>query len=170
MRWRFTDKVLAFVPWRAIVTLKAGSLEEYSLLERWGVPAEAPSALVLEACIQSGRWLVEASSAFSQTIEPLEIPCWRVMEGLRPGERLRVSLRVEERSEERIRFKVWQERLLPGQAETCAGGVSSESPMSTACDLPHTAEPDLLFTAALMPLEERSLPLDRECLWQELSA
>jgi len=163
MRWRFTDKVLSFTPWQAVVTLKAGSLEEYSLLERWGRPGEAPAVLVLEACIQSARWLVEASSAFSQNIEPLEIVHWRVMDGLRPGERLRISLRVEERSAEHICFKAWQERLLPGQV--CAS-VSS----SPACDSPDAAEPDLLFSAALVPLAERFLPRDRECLWQELTA
>jgi len=169
MRWRFTDKVLSFTPWQAVVTLKAGSLEEYSLLERWGRPGEAPVVLALEACIQSARWLVEASSAFSQSIEPLEIAHWRVMEGLRPGERLRISLRVEERSAEHICFKVWQERLLPGQTEVCAS-VSSGASMSPACDLPDAAEPDLLFSAALVPLEERFLPRDREYLWRELSA
>ncbi len=154
MRWRFTDKVLSFTPWQAIVTLKAGSLEEYSLLLRWGRPAEAPPILALEACIQSARWLVEASSAFSQSIEPLEIAHWRAMEGLRPGERLRISLQVEERSAERICFKVWQKRLFPGQAT----------------DKPDAAEPDLLFSANLVPLAERFLPQDRACLWRELTA
>ena len=167
MRWRFTDKVLAFAPWQAIVALKAGSMEEYGLLERWGSPGEAPAILALEACIQSGRWLVEASSAFSQTLDPLEISSWRVMEGLRPGERLRVSLWVEERSAERIRFKARQERLLPGR--TCEEVSPGES-LSIAYDLSGTTEPDLLFSATLVPLAERFLPLDRACLWRELTA
>jgi len=159
MRWRFADKVLAFAPWQAIVTLKAGSLEEYSLLERWGRPGEAPAILTLEACIQSARWLVEASSAFSQTIEPLEISRWPVMAGLRPGERLRVSLRVISRSAEHLGFNAWQERLLPGQTDS--GPDAS----------PHAAsEPDLHFRAALAPLAGYCLPRDRACSWRELTA
>lgn len=158
MRWRFTDKVLAFAPWQTIVTLKAGSLEEYSLLERWGRPGEAPAILTLEAGIQSARWLVEASSSFRQTIEPLEISSWRVTAGLRPGERWRVCLRVDERSSERISFNARQERLLPG------------APLLPADDFSEAAAPDLFFSAALMPLAERCLPLDRECLWRELTA
>jgi len=159
MRWRFTDKVLAFAPWQAIVTLKAGSLEEYSLLERWGQPGEAPAILTLEACIQSARWLVEASSAFSQTIEPLEISRWLVMAGLRPGERLRVSLRVTSHSAEHIGFNAWQDRLLAGQTDI--GPDAS----------PHTAtEPDLHFSAVLAPLAGYCLPIDRACSWRELTA
>jgi len=159
MRWRFTDKVLDFVPWHSIVTLKAGSLEEYSLLERWGSPGEAPAILTLEACIHSARWLVEASSAFRQTLAPLEISHWRALEGLRPGERLRVNLSVEERSGERIRFKAHYARLRPGQE---SASVERSIPASDAADL--------LFDAMLMPLAEYALPQDREHLWRELTA
>ena len=159
MRWRFADKVLAFAPWQAIVTLKAGSLEEYSLLDRWGSPGQAPAILTLEACIQSARWLVEASSAFSQTIEPLEISRWQVMAGLRPGERLRVRLRVTSHSAERIGFHAWQDRLLPGQTDAGPGAR------------PHAAdEPDMDFSAALTPLAGHCLPADRACSWRELTA
>lgn len=158
MRWRFTDKILSFTPWQGIVTIKAGSLEEYGLLERWGRPAEAPAILCLEALVQSGRWLVEASSAFSLTIEPLEITYWRAMQGLRPGERLRVSLRVEERQTAHIRFAAWQERLAPGLTMPPESGP------------PDAAKPDLAFSARLVPLAERYIPPDRECLWRELTA
>ena len=159
MRWRFTDKVLAFEPWHTIVTLKAGTLEEYGLLERWGNPGEAPAILALEACIQSARWLTEASSAFSQTIEPLEISHWQVMEGLRPGECLRVNLHVEERSAERIHFRAWQARLAPG-ADVSVPPANDDTPSAA----------NLLFSAALMPLAEYALPFGRECLWRELTA
>ena len=66
MRWRFTDRVERFEPWRAIETRKAVSLEEYSLLERFGREGAFPESLVLECCVEAARWLVAASSGFDQ--------------------------------------------------------------------------------------------------------
>ncbi len=159
MRWRFADKILSFEAWRSILTIKAGSLEEYSLLERWGEQGRAPAILMLESCIQSARWLAEASSEFSVSLEPLGITGWQAMEGLATGERLYSLLRVEERSEDRITLVARQRRIPPGVAfgfAEAASGWEEASPMR--------------LTARLTPLADRYAPADRACLWQELRA
>lgn len=109
MRWRFTDRVLSFTPWQSIVAIKAGSLEEYSLLERWGSLGEVPAIITLEAYIQASRWLVEASSDFALTIELAEIEYWQAIECLKPGERLTMTIKLVERSEKAVKFNAGEE-------------------------------------------------------------
>ncbi|MDR3054310.1 MAG: hypothetical protein LBU53_02760 [Zoogloeaceae bacterium] len=158
MRWQLTDKALFFAPWQSILTLKAGSLEEYSLLERWGEPGQAPATLLLESFFQSARWLIEASSSFTLSCVPLEIDYWNVLPGLKPGERFCAFLRVTEHNRERVRFALRQGRIPPGKK---APGI----------DLWQSAtDDDGVLTCALAPLEQWYLPLDRACLWQEIYA
>jgi hypothetical protein len=156
VRWRFVDKALFFSPWSAILTLKAGTLEEYSLLDRWGEPGRAPAALLLESCFQSARWLVEASSAFTLSCAPVEITHWRAPPGLRPSERFCVFLRVDGRDAERIHFTLRQKTLLP----------SAPVPMMEAWQT--ASEDDGRFTCAFLPLNTLDSPADRACLWQEI--
>jgi len=158
MRWRFADKALAFAPWRSITILKAGSLEEYSLLERWGERGLAPATLLLETCVQAARWLVEASSDFTLGCEAEEIDAWPAPVGLRPGERFCVALRVEDRDGRRIRFGVRQRVLAPGESLPAPDAAWDES------------GEEARLTCAFVPLAERCLPVDRLCLWQEMRA
>ncbi|MDR2208961.1 MAG: hypothetical protein LBE22_08335 [Azoarcus sp.] len=155
MRWRLVDKAISFTPWEAIAIIKAGSLEEYSLLERWGERGLAPASLLLESCVQAARWLVETSSSFSLTCDLQEVGFWHAMEGLRPGERYWVFLRVVERGNESLTLSLRQKRLLPGQ------GVPEPD---FRCD----GEADGMFSVSLTHLAARYLPRDRECLWQEI--
>ncbi|MDR1887925.1 MAG: hypothetical protein LBQ81_00820 [Zoogloeaceae bacterium] len=160
MHWRFVDKALFFSPWEAILTLKAGSLEEYSLLERWGEPRRAPALLLLETCVQSARWLIEASSGFSLSGDPVEITRWNALPGLRPGERFCAGLRVVTRDAGHIRFSLRQKILAPAEeapsAQTWQGTTENDDDGSLIC--------------AFTPLEPRHLPADRACLWQEMRA
>ena len=158
MRWQFTDKALFFAPWNALLMLKAGSLEEYGLLERWGEPGRAPAILLLESSFQSARWLVEASSSFVLSCEPLEIEHWNAPPGLRPGERFCVFLRGTERREAHIVFSLHQRRLMPGDAPP---GLDFWQ---------NSGEPDGRIGCSLVPLNERDRPADRACLWREVYA
>ena len=154
MRWRFVDRILFFEPWKRLIALKACSLEEYSLLERWGRPGIAPGILILESGIQAARWLVEASSGFASGMDVREISRWRAEEGLSPGERLRMDVTVAAISGDDIHFSVRLTRIAPGdpgQAEPREAG-----------------EPGLVFAASLAPLQGRDVPRDREALWNEL--
>ena len=155
MRWRFVDKAVFFTPWEAIAIIKAGSLEEYSLLERWGESGLAPASLLLESCVQAARWLVEASSSFSLTCELREVVFWHGMEGLRPGERYWAFLQVVERDGESLTLALRQKRLLPGEG-------------ALAPDFGCNSEADGMFSVSLTHLAARYLPCDRECLWQEI--
>lgn len=156
MRWRFTDKALLFEPWERIVTVKAGSLEEYSLLEPWGDTGRAPASLLLESCVQAARWLVEASSAFTLSCVLRDISIWQAMDGLRPGERYCAALWVTERSETHLTLALRHARVMPGE------------------DLPGTefrqsrGEADGVFSVSFTPLDEWHAPGDRECLWREM--
>jgi 3-hydroxymyristoyl/3-hydroxydecanoyl-(acyl carrier protein) dehydratase len=67
MRWRFVDRVTAFEPWQHIAGRKAVSLEEYKLLEPLGREGVLPESLVMECCVELGRWLIAASTEFKQT-------------------------------------------------------------------------------------------------------
>jgi hypothetical protein len=154
VRWRCVDTALFFSPWEAILTLKAGTLEEYSLLERWGEPGRVPAALLLEGCFQSARWLVEASSAFAVSCAPVEITHWRAPPGLRPGERFCAFLRVSGRDAEHIHFALRQKILAP------------LDPAPTLDAWPDAD--DGRFTCAFTPLSAWDSPADRADLWQEI--
>jgi hypothetical protein len=156
MRWLFTDKALYFEPWKCIMAVKAGSLEEYGLLERWGEPGQAPASLLLESCVQTARWLVEASSSFTQSCDVTAIDYWRSMEGLHPGERYCVLLRVLERHENRLALTANGLRVMPGAA--LPGAAFRNEP----------GEADGTFSVSFTPLAARCLPADRECLWREI--
>ncbi|MDR3213472.1 MAG: hypothetical protein LBT71_06090 [Azoarcus sp.] len=157
MRWRFPDKALFFSPWESILTLKAGSLEEYSLLDRWGEQGCVPSALLLESCIQSARWLVEASSSFVLSCEPVDIAHWQAPPGLRPGERFCALLRVTARDAEYIHLVLRQKILAPNE------------PLPALQAWQDTDKgDDGGVTCAFVPLQTRHLPADRACLWREL--
>ncbi len=66
MRWRFVDRVTAFEPWQQIAGRKAVSLEEYHLLQPLGREGVFPESLMIECCTELVRWLVAASSSFTQ--------------------------------------------------------------------------------------------------------
>jgi hypothetical protein len=159
VRWRFTDRALFFAPWSAILTLKAGSLEEYSLLERWGEFGRVPAALPLAACVEAARWLIEASSDFTLSGDPAEIACWNAVPGLRPGERFCAFLRVEGRDDTRVRFAVRQ-RVMP---------VGALLPDPASWEGQGAEWAGSVLTCALTPLAARCSPADRAILWREIA-
>jgi 3-hydroxymyristoyl/3-hydroxydecanoyl-(acyl carrier protein) dehydratase len=66
MRWRFVDRIEQFEPWRFIKGRKSISLEEYSLLEPFGLKGVCPESLILESFVHLARWLVVKSSNFQE--------------------------------------------------------------------------------------------------------
>ena len=156
MRWRFTDSICAFHPWQSIVALKAGSLEEYGLLERWGEPGLAPSILLLESAVQAARWLVEASSGFTCSADPAEIVQWPVEQGLRPGERCCSLVVVQEKTASYLRVGLAQQRIQAGEK------------VPPVQDLLARFSPAQCMTMNIVPLAGRYLPQDRAALWQEI--
>jgi 3-hydroxymyristoyl/3-hydroxydecanoyl-(acyl carrier protein) dehydratase len=102
MRWRFTDRVDTFVPWRSIAGRKTVSLEEYSLPDPFGRAGACPASLVMECCVELGRWLAAASSGFEQAavLEGVEAFAFRGAAG--PGDALAVTVSVTRRGAEAL--------------------------------------------------------------------
>jgi hypothetical protein len=156
VRWRFTDKVLHFAAWESLLTLKAGSLEEYCLPECLGLPKGVPAVLLMESCLQSARWLVEASSGFSLSCELLDIERWQVAPGLEPGERYCAFVRVRTRDNTTIDLALRQKIVRAGEALPDEAYWRDDS------------QDDAWFVCTFVPLDERCPPDDRASLWGEM--
>lgn len=103
MRWRFADRIDAFEPWTLIRGRKGISLEEYSLLERFGRPGVFPETLILETGIHFARWLVAASSEWRESCLLTEITEFVYESEARMGDNLRIAVNVMERNENAAR-------------------------------------------------------------------
>jgi hypothetical protein len=102
MRWRFVDRVTSFEAWRSITGRKAVSLEEYYLLQPLGREGVAPESLLLESCVELARWLVAASSGFSQIAELAAAEQFAFREGATTGTVLRIAETVAYRAAGRL--------------------------------------------------------------------
>lgn len=102
MRWRFADRIDAFEPWKLIHGRKGISLEEYSLLERFGRPGVLTESLVLETCVHFARWLVAASSEWHGSCLLKEIEDFTYESEARMGNNLRIEVSVTERADARV--------------------------------------------------------------------
>jgi hypothetical protein len=109
MRWRFVDRITAFEPWARIAGRKAASLEEYSLLERFGRPVEIPETLILESAVQLAAWLVVKSSGGLQTALLDEVSGLRFAGRVGAGGVIETVARVERRDVDRLAV-AWESR------------------------------------------------------------
>lgn len=94
MRWRFADSIDSFESWVSITGRKGVSLEEYSLLERFGRQGVLPESLVLESCVHFARWLVAASSQWRESCLLRGVEDFRHDSEARLGDNLRIVLEV----------------------------------------------------------------------------
>lgn len=95
MRWRFVDRMHAYKEWERLEGVKAISLEEYCLLERQGREGAFPESLILESCIQLGRWLIIRSSDFAQSCNVEEIEYCNFESGVGMGDWLELVIEFE---------------------------------------------------------------------------
>ena len=102
MRWRFADRIDAFEPWKMIRGRKGISLEESSLLERFGRPGVMPESLVLEVCVHFARWLVAASSDWQESCLLTEIKEFVFESEARMGDNLRIALSLSQPVDNRL--------------------------------------------------------------------
>jgi hypothetical protein len=143
VRWRFVDHVDGFQRWTAISGRKCVSLEEYCLADKAGRDVALPESLVLESCVELGRWLAAASSEFTLTAALCEVRrfAWARPAGM--GEVLRMDLCAERIGEEHL----------------CIA-------CSVHCGPERVAEGTV--TVALMPLEEGFDAAVMRARWEEL--
>ena len=99
MKWRFVDRIDQFEPWRSVSGRKSISLEEYSLLGPLGRKGCLPESLVVEVCVQLGRWLVAVSSCFEQSCILLGVDGFGFSHETMPGHVLSISAEVLTRSD-----------------------------------------------------------------------
>lgn len=106
MRWRFADRIDAFEPWALIRGRKGISLEEYSLLERFGRRGVFPESLVLETCVHFARWLAAASSGWRHSCLLAGIEDFVYESEARMGDNLEIEIRMVEPQDEGGVFRV----------------------------------------------------------------
>jgi 3-hydroxymyristoyl/3-hydroxydecanoyl-(acyl carrier protein) dehydratase len=99
------DRITRFEPWAAIEGRKAVSFEEYSLLKPFGRNGSFPESLLLECCVESARWLVTASSGFTQTSILSEVREFRIEREVGMGDSLEIVAHVQQRGEDDLRVE-----------------------------------------------------------------
>jgi 3-hydroxymyristoyl/3-hydroxydecanoyl-(acyl carrier protein) dehydratase len=143
MKWRFVDRVTLFEPWVRIEGLKCISLEEYSLLKRFGRKGTMPATLVMESCVDLARWLAMGSSRWTQGAVLSDV------------------------AEMRFEREVGMSDVLRG---TVKASCASEHVLEAACEA--RVEGDLVmqgrFTVELVALAQLLDPDDVEALWKEI--
>lgn len=95
MKFRLIDKITGFKKYEWIETVKAISLEEYSLLEPWGRKGAFPETLILQIAVESAALFAAASSEFRwigllDTVEEV-----RFLSETAPGDVLHTRVRAE---------------------------------------------------------------------------
>jgi 3-hydroxymyristoyl/3-hydroxydecanoyl-(acyl carrier protein) dehydratase len=121
MRWHFVDKIVSFKSWNEIAGLKAVSLEEYNLLERFGRKGEFPASLVLESCVELLRWLVSKSSDFTQTCALSGLEKFAFYQTVGAGDLLSISAAVIQRDENVLYAEC---RVTCGEEKIAEGNLS----------------------------------------------
>ena len=154
MRWRFVDRVLDFEPWATLRSLKAVSFEEYNLLERHGRAGAFPECLVMEACVESVRWLVAASSGFESAVVLVEVSGFRLAREAGMGDRLEIEVKVLERAENRLLVE-------------CRVGVAAKRNAQTLLSPDMTVAQGVLVLETV-PLSESFEREDMLVLWDEI--
>jgi len=102
MRWRFVDRIESFEPWNALRARKLVSFEEYSLLKPLGRKGDFPESLLIETAVEALRWLVAASSEFSQTASLAGISDLSFLKTVKLGQALETTVHVNKRSEDSL--------------------------------------------------------------------
>lgn len=104
MKWRLIDQMESFAPWRGLTGYKTISFEEYSLLKIFGRKGAFPEALLLEACVELARWLVAASSAFTQVGVLDTVEGFKLLAEAGRGGALHISVTVMARDEKSLQL------------------------------------------------------------------
>ena len=94
MRFRLVDKILSLDSGRLIETVKAVSFEEYQLCKRFGIDDQWVPTLLVEAMLQSGNWLIIASSDFTQLGLVVQIKKIDIKRPPKQGERVRFEVGI----------------------------------------------------------------------------
>lgn len=145
MRWRFADRIDAFEPWKLIRGRKAISLEEYSLLERFGRPGVLPETLVVETCVHFVRWLAAASSGWRASSRVVSFKNFTFESEAEMGDQLQIEVTGKLHIIDRHLYEC---RVTAGEKQIAHGSVDIE----------------------LIPLADLHDPESLKLMWRELYA
>jgi len=145
MRFRFVDQITEWRSGKFIAGLKTVSLEEYTLREAFGADPSLPETLVLESILQLGNWLIILTSDFQQMGMLARIDRVQFIRPLRPGETLRMRVKVVRFREDGVLFD--------------GSGLVGDKPAirGTGC------------LAPLVPLDDYEDPADLQVLSEEIA-
>ena len=124
MRYALVDRIDAFERYRRIEARKVVSFEEFWLPRPTAPFPALPAALLLEAILQAGMWLLRASSDFSR--QPLVVSADGVRLGrpLHAGECVTLVAELRQRSDDgavlRGEARVGREVVASGERIVCA--------------------------------------------------
>jgi hypothetical protein len=132
MRWRMVDRVRTFEPWKAISGAKAVSFEEEAMLRPAGRAGVLPAMLAVESGVELARWLVAASSAFTETCVLDRVDGLRIDRLPGAGETLDLTIEVVRREKDGLEAAFRAE--LSGRPAVAGGLCFALAPMATHCD------------------------------------
>ncbi len=95
MKFRLIDKITGFKKHEWIETVKAISLEEYSLLEPWDRKGAFPETLILQIAVESAALFAAASSEFRWISVLDSVEQVRFLAETAPGDVLNARVRAE---------------------------------------------------------------------------
>ena len=104
MKFRLVDSILNYEPKKRIRGTKAVSFEEYQLKRAFGDHPALPESLVLGSLFQLCNWLTMLSSDFTQAGLVLQTERIDFHSQLRPGERLKLEIQVQDYQSDHIQF------------------------------------------------------------------
>jgi 3-hydroxyacyl-[acyl-carrier-protein] dehydratase len=118
MRFSLIDRIVELDKGQSITTVKNLSLAEEYLQDHFPGFAVMPGVLMVEACVQSGAWLMRATEDFKySTVLLKEAKAVKFNSFVTPGKQLRVTLKTHKWGDGECTFK-------------CSSSVDGESAVS----------------------------------------
>jgi 3-hydroxyacyl-[acyl-carrier-protein] dehydratase len=106
MRFSLIDRIVALDTGQSITTVKNLSLAEEYLQDHFPGFAVMPGVLMVEACVQTGAWLMRATEDFQySTILLKEAKAVKFNSFVTPGKQLRVTLKTHKWGDGECTFK-----------------------------------------------------------------
>jgi 3-hydroxyacyl-[acyl-carrier-protein] dehydratase len=147
MRFRFVDRIVSWAAYREIAGLKTVSFEEYDLRATHGEEPRLPETLVLESVLELGNWLLLLSSDFTQMGVVVRLTEVRFHRPLRPGQVLRMEVRLDRRTEDGFEFS----GLGSADGQTVVSGAGCLAAAAPAADYYEPESLRVLFSELYQP-------------------
>ena len=106
MRFSLIDRIVELDKGQSITTVKNLSLAEEYLQDHFPGFAVMPGVLMVEACVQTGAWLMRATEDFKySTVLLKQARAVKFNSFVTPGKQLRVTLKTHKWGKDEVTFK-----------------------------------------------------------------